>query len=1040
MVLDAADFARFFHAIHGHDPFPWQQDLVTLLDETNEWPDVLDLPTGAGKTAALDAAVFHLALRFECPARAALRIALVVDRRLVVDDAYARASRIACALAHPVGIVEVRCAACLEANLERCPLARSGSADPGWAVVAEVAARLQELAGDGEPPLAAQRLRGGTPLEHDWARTPTQPVILCSTVDQIGSRLLFRGYGVSHRMKPVHAGLLGTDTLVLLDEAHLSEPFRQTLADVQAIGNAAVRTVWLSATPSVCAQRRFPRPPADYDQPAYDHPVLRARLHARKPAKLKVVRGAPEEGFAAAARTLADQLHATGVAAPAVGVVVNRVDLARSIFENLRRAEASEVILLIGRSRGVGRERIVETLSRFRTGASRTRAASPRAAASAGDRPDLPLFPESGGDSPIRPLFVVATQCLEVGVDLDLDGLVTQAASLDALRQRFGRLNRAGRRVQAAGAILALPGDIAKKADDAVYGDRLVKTWGALARMARGDEVDFGIAAFETRRRECSIEVEALAAPRAPAPVLMPAYLDLWSQTSPPSAADPDVGLFLHGVERASAGVSLVWRSDVTEADLAPNAAGNLKMLLSFVPPRAEEMVEVPLWAARAWLRRRSGSAESADVSDAPERDRTEEPDAGSGARGRWAFRWAGADDPRTGKVPPSRLQPGDVLVVPAAYGGCDEFGWAPACTDPVADVADVAARPFRRRRHAVRIAEPDVAPNAGQWERLSEILADDGTEGLLLVERLLEVLPAAPAPDPEEVPVRSVREPLEALRAARGRITLHFPYTGSPEGGAVLVAAHGLRDDGGVPEDGGLRRLVDGAPATEDDGLSRTAWHAVSVDDHTCHVVQRVSRFVRTLDLPRALSRDLELAAFLHDAGKADRRFQVLLSGAEAWNVPDGPAMAKSGRSSSTDAWARAGLPRGWRHEALSVRMAQAHPRFAEAHDPALVLWLIGTHHGLGRPFFDFTDPRDDSPPHSGYAACLGVRQWQLAPGPGLESLAFDIDGDDWPALYERLRRRYGIWRLAHLEAILRLADHRASESEPRPKSESTP
>ncbi len=1060
MVLDAADFARFFHVIHGHDPFPWQQDLVTLLDETNEWPDVLDLPTGSGKTAALDAAVFHLALRFECPARAALRIALVVDRRLVVDDAYARASRIACALAHPVGsaaeycescqgpcarrvpageslarVVDVRCAACREANLERCPLARSGSADPGWAVVAEVAARLQELAGDGEPPLAAQRLRGGAPLEHDWARTPTQPVILCSTVDQIGSRLLFRGYGVSHRMKPVHAGLLGTDTLVLLDEAHLSEPFRRTLTDVQSIGNAAVRTVWLSATPSVSAQRRFPRPPADYDQPAYDHPVLRARLHARKPAKLKVVRGAPEQGFAAAARTLADQLHATGVAAPAVGVVVNRVDLARSIFENLRREETSDTILLIGRSRGVGRDRIVETLSRFRTGASRTRAASPHAAATAGDRPDLPLFPETVGDSPIRPLFVVATQCLEVGVDLDLDGLVAQAASLDALRQRFGRLNRAGRRVQAAGAILALPEDIAKKADDAVYGDRLVKTWGALARMARGDEVDFGIAAFETRRRECSIDVEALAAPRAPAPVLMPAYLDLWSQTSPPSAADPDVGLFLHGVERASAGVSLVWRSDVTEADLAPNAAGDLKTLLTFVPPRAEEMVEVPLWAARAWLRRLSDSAESAGVSDVPERDRTEESDAGSGARGRWAFRWAGTDDPRTAKVSPSRLQPGDVLVVPATYGGCDEFGWAPACTDPVSDVADAAARPFRRRRHAVRIA-PDVARNAGQWERLSEILADDGTEGLLLVERLLEVLPADPAPDPEKVPARSVREPLEALRAARGRITPHYLYTGSPEGGAVLVAAHGLRDDG-VSEEAGLRRPVDGAPATEDDRLSRTAWHAVSVDDHTSHVVKRVSRFVRTLDLPRALSRDLELAAFLHDAGKADRRFQVLLSGAEAWNVPDGPAMAKSGRPSSTDAWARAGLPRGWRHEALSVRMAQAHPRFTEAHDPALVLWLIGTHHGLGRPFFDFTDPREGL---VRYAACLGVRQWRLAPGPGLESLAFDIDGDDWPALYERLRRRYGIWRLAHLEAILRLADHRASESERGPKSESTP
>ena len=204
------------------------------------------------------------------------------------------------------------------------------------------------------------------------------------------------------------------------------------------------------------------------------------------------------------ARRMAERLRTDGVSAPAVGIVVNRVDLARGIFNNLREEGGSTAVLLIGRSRGVGRDQIIETLAPFRTGVSRTPDTSRPAAAAAGDQE---LHPETLDNT----LFVVATQCLEVGVDLDLDGLVTQAAALDALRQRFGRLNRAGRRVPAAGAILARAEEIVKKADDPVYGDRLMKTWEALTRMAHKNEVDFGIAAFETRRQECAIEVEALA-------------------------------------------------------------------------------------------------------------------------------------------------------------------------------------------------------------------------------------------------------------------------------------------------------------------------------------------------------------------------------------------------------------------------------------------------------------------------------------------------------------------------------------------------
>ena len=1017
MDLSAADFAVFFRAVHDHPPFPWQQRLVDLLAVRDEWPDVLDLPTGSGKTAALDAAVFHLALRFECPARAALRIALVVDRRLVVDDAYRRATRIESVLDNP---------ACV-------PEAARG-------IVVEVARRLQRLAGDGEPPLVVARLRGGAPLESDWARTPTQPTILCSTVDQVGSRLLFRGYGVSDRMKPVHAGLFGRHSLILLDEAHLAEPFRQTLGTVQKIGGADVRTVLLSATPGVDAERPFGLKPRDYADPE-----LKRRLEAPKPAKLSVVRGNLGDAFVRAARATVERLQGEGVSAPAVGVVVNRVGLAREIFEKLRAQEdetGSDTVLLIGRSRAVARDRIVEKkIGPYRTGQSRPGSVPPPTGTNQAEG-QFPPRHAGPGNPRVGPLLVVATQCLEVGVDLDLDGLVTQAASFDALRQRFGRLNRAGRPVSAVGEILAIAEDVAKNAHDAVYGDRISETWKVLQQLAREHEVDFGVKALDRNLREADADVTALAAPGARVPTLMPAYVDLWSQTSPPPSADPDVGLFLHGVGRASAGVSFVWRSDITSDDLV--ADRDLAPLLQLVPPRAAEMVEVPRWSARAWLGRSRNHDRLTGISDVADRGAGEAADETGGSE-RAAFRWAGADDPRTGRVSPDALRPGDVLVVPADYGGCDEFGWAPTSdrhvADPasdnqikrVTDVADEAARPFRRRHHAVRVAR-DVVALDSEWDRLREILADEGLSGRELVERLLSALPAERSPEStdeneDDPSVRAVREPLEALLHERGRsgIVAEFPYADGRSGGVVLIAPRGVREPGAID-----RAKLGGAPATEDDRLSRTAGKPVSIDTHTDNVVANVNRFVRVLgDAVAPVANDLQLAAFLHDAGKADPRFQDLLSGGDLWNRPDGPALAKSGRHSQEDAGERAGLPKGWRHEALSVRMAQAHPRFAEADDPALVLWLIGTHHGLGRPFFDFADPHERGSGHNDVSACLGVERWRLVPGPGPQSMAFDFDGTDWAAIYEQLKQRYGVWGLAHLEAALRLADHRASESE---------
>lgn len=439
---------------------------------------------------------------------------------------------------------------------------------------------------------------------------------------------------------------------------------------------------------------------------------------------------------------------------------------------------------------------------------------------------------------------------------------------------------------------------------------------------------------------------------------------------------------------------------------------------MELVPPRVAEMTEVPLWSAKGWLRGgRADAARFARVADLPGRDESDAFE--EHGQERTAFRWAGSDDPRTSIVRTADIRPGDVLVVPADYGGCDAFGWAPASGVAVADVADAAARPFRGRRHTVRVAR-----DGAEWDRLSPILAAEGDgSGSELRDRFLGVLSSDAVPesvgeDMDARPARSVREPLEALRRAKGRIALHFPYDRDRRDGVVFVATQGLRDE----------KTSDlAAPATEDETHSRTSNRPVSLDDHGRRVARFALRFSETLRLSQAMVEDVSLAALLHDAGKADGRFQIMLSGGDPWNRPDGPVMAKSGRPLPRDAWDRAGLPKGWRHEALSVRMARVHPDFQKANDPALVLWLIGTHHGFGRPFFNFIDTE----PCDGLSPCLDVGEWQLGPEPGPQAPAFHLDGTDWPALFDELKKRYGIWKLAWLEAILRLADHRASEEE---------
>ena len=271
-------FESMFFAIHGYPPFPWQSEAASIV-ASGESSFTVCVPTAAGKTALIDAALYAAANG------GPRRIAFIIDRRVVVDEAYSRAQRIVDALADPV---------------------------------------LSELA-EKIGPIQIIRLRGGVFGDDDWVLYPEKTTIIISTVDQVGSRLLHRGYGVSPRMAPLHAGFVGNDSIFIIDEAHLSAPFLETVESCRRYG-ADIRLVKMTATP---VQREGVI--VDLSDKDRSNPVLLRRFKASKVVKL-ISEPAGEKDFVKNAVNEAERIADT---ARVVGIVVNRVLTARNIWQSL---------------------------------------------------------------------------------------------------------------------------------------------------------------------------------------------------------------------------------------------------------------------------------------------------------------------------------------------------------------------------------------------------------------------------------------------------------------------------------------------------------------------------------------------------------------------------------------------------------------------------------------------------------------------------------------------------------------------------------
>jgi CRISPR-associated endonuclease/helicase Cas3 len=975
--LAPRDFAAYFEAVHEHRPFPWQERLLAQVASDGRWPSLLDLPTGTGKTAAIDVAVFHLALDAERPSAersAPRRIVMVVDRRTVVDQAFERAKKISNALK---------------------------GATHG--VLATVRERLCGLSGTEEP-LARAQLRGGMPRDDAWARRPDQPLVAVSTVDQVGSRLLFRGYGVSDAMRPIHAGLLGYDTLLLLDEVHLSQPFLQTLEAIRRYRTwhkTSLPDRWqfvaMSATPG---QER-----SGFGLTEEDHQDerLARRLRAAKPIEHAVVKVAGTE--AARRMRLAEELakRVAMLAEPgrAVGVVVNRVATALDVFKLVRRHQDNGVFLVTGRMRPLDRNDLDKEISELvRSGRAR--------------------------DATATPIVVVATQCIEAGADFDFDALVTECASLDALRQRFGRLNRLGSITDARGVVLVRSDALGKDEPDFVYGRALEETWEWIEQTPR----DFGIQAMNA----CLPTGDALARllpALSRAPIMLPAHLDAWTQTTPIPQPDPDVSLWLHGVDqRRDADVQIVWRADVSaelirqaeprqevssgEGRRIEGALAALVERMDVCPPNGLEALAVPIGAARAWL----AGTPALDVADVEGRSANEDERGRQAENGmRSALLWKGDESV---VVHAEGLRPGMTLVVPSTYGGLAFGTWDPSSTAPVSDLGD-RARWEQTRRPTLRL-HPALMASGGPKPPTPANDDDPNEDERERVADWLTLMESAAVPgwlgEIARAMKKNKRRPPTIVRIDAAEID---------DGTDFEPGYLGLVGRVRVPKDG----VEDGEDvSTEDDGASYTGVR-VTLDAHMKGVRTWAGGFAMRCGLPTELIGDIEIAARWHDAGKVDPRFQRMLRGGSPLSDDASEPLAKSrivasDRATRLRARERSGYPKGARHELSSVSLLQKETALlAKAADRDLVLHLVASHHGWCRPFAPVVEDREP------VDLTLNADGVNVNVSSKHDFAALD---SGIPERFWVLVERYGWFGLAWLEAILRLADHRRSEEEQSP------
>ncbi len=949
--MQPQNFPKLFKELTGSLPFPWQEALFADFIE-GKIPESANLPTGLGKTSIVAIWLCAVAL---APGKTPRRLVYVVNRRTVVDQTTAEAERLRNALNKPA-LAEVRDAL---ASLCALPLPRPDAS-----------------------PLAISTLRGQFADNGEWCADPSRPAIIVGTVDMIGSGLLFSRYTRGFKTRPLHAGFLGQDALLVHDEAHLEPSFQKLLESIVATQDTStdlrkLRVIELTATSR--AANANTAPPFTLTAADRENKTVKERLNAIKRLSLVPITKVENNKDKANDGTVRDKILELARnkkdSNRAILVFVRSVEAATKIKDELAKQKC-KVTTLTGTMRGKERDELVTgdpVFQRFLSEKDR----APGVEAASGT------------------VFLVATSAGEVGVNISADDLVCDLSTYESMAQRFGRVNRFGERKDNDASEITVIYRTNLQAD---YDEGLEK-----ANSAKKDP-EKKVAAYERKKQSVLRVIKTLAlleklngnagptaldglsateriAAFSPPPELRVAteiQFDAWALTSirEPIAARPPVAPYLHGeAEWQPPETHVAWREELDVLDAAElRGAYPPADLLEDFPLKPHELLRdtservfdqiAALLGKRqdkgaplpdAWLVGEDGNVTvlplaqlvSDDGAVAEEEEQDEEEGGNDGADKK-------AEKAR--KIRAIAALANATLILPASLGGIDKNGLLTANTtgsaDGKADVADIVAKdgdekiPAQRRR---------------VWSNIPDVPAALATAGFRLIRTIDSCLDEEDTDDSEETSHRYWLW-LEAKASDATGARIGHPaetlstHTDAVAANAAAIAAKYFPDKSalavGEPD---LRRCIIVAARLHDLGKNRAQW-------------QR------------------NLGNLAYDSAKPETIFAKSAPGMRVRNVAE-----------------------HYRHEFGSLNDAAGEAEFAALDDAErdIVFHIVAAHHGRARPHF----PADE------------IFDYTSGSPEKLSALATEV-----PRRFARLQERFGRWGLAWLESVLRAADYAAS------------